>query len=121
MPLIEEFLAGNRRKFTATFGVPNEDPDADPDTLFEDADGNEFVKTDPTTVTFYRRLLLPNAETESWDDGDDEVDHEDTGVFSIELDFDDHGPYAVGVQGTGAVQAYDEVKVEAEKQTARIA
>lgn len=93
-----EILAGNRRKFTVTFQVPDE----------------SGALTDPTTVTFYRRRVDGSDAGEQWVAPDPAISHDSTGVYSLTIDFDDPGVFAVGAQGTGTCKAYDEARIEIE-------
>src|SRR4051794_27284124 len=98
MAIAESFLEGNRRIYTATFKVPDDAGDL----------------TDPTTVTFYRRKIGSGSLTdlESWSYGtDSEVQRASIGVFTFEIGYSDDGHYVIGVGGTGACEAYEEIEV----------
>lgn len=93
MPIDEQFLEGNQRRYTATFAV-----DGDP--------------TDPTTVTFSRRQIGAGTDTETYLYGDDlSVVRDALGVFHIDLDFDESGKFTIGVKGTGDCKSYEETDV----------
>jgi len=89
--LFEQFLEGNRRRYTATFKVP-------------DANG---ALTDPSTVTFYRRKLgsglLTDRETYVYGT-DVAVVRDSVGVFHIDLSYSDDGRYTVAAKGPAPVR-----------------
>jgi hypothetical protein len=104
MSVVEQFLEGNSRRYTATFKVP-------------DAAG---VATDPTTVVFYRRRLDGGSSPlETYTYGVDAVVKDATGVYHLDLSYPDDGPYVVGVEGTGVCEAYAEIDVKVGNAKAR--
>jgi len=100
--LVEKFLEGNRRRYTATFKVPDQNG----------------VLTDPTTITFYRRKEAdPNPETYVYNT-DIAVVREGQGIYHVDLSYsssDADGRYWVGVKGTGTCEAFDELEVLVQK------
>lgn len=102
--LVEEFLEGNRRKYTATFKVPNET-------------GN---LTDPNPVTFYRRKLGSGpANPETYVYGASAVARQSLGIYTLELSYSENGRYVIGAQGEGPCEAYVEMNAVVENAKAR--
>lgn len=97
MAIVEQFLEGNRRRYTATFKVPDE---------------NGAV-TDPSPVNFYRRKLGTDPATlETYLYGvDDDVVRVSAGVYQIDLDYPTDGRYVIGAEGGGPCTAYAELDV----------
>jgi hypothetical protein len=93
MPIDEEFLEGNLRRYTATFEVSG-------------------TPTDPTTVRFSFRKQGPGSSTTAYVYGVDvEVVKLSTGVYYVDLPFAESGRYTIGAKGTGACTAYAELDV----------
>lgn len=103
MAIAVRILEGNQRKITATFLVPGLGADLN--------DPTTWTPTDPSTITFTRiRDGSPDATLEAFLYPAD-LTRVSAGVYETTLDFPNAGTFIVGAQGTGAVEAYDEVAV----------
>lgn len=98
MEISETFLEGNRRRYTATFALLDDDGNPTP--------------TDPTEIFFYRRQLPSSLETlETYQYGVDDVTKVDVGIYQVELSYPDDGRFVVAARGTDACEAYTEMRV----------
>lgn len=119
MAIVETFLEGNRRRYTVTCGVLTSAL-FNPATMFQ-VDGLNYLKTNPDTATFSRlKLGDPIGNLEQFVFGTDpDVGNPSTGVFTVELEYDNDGRYTVGFTGTGACFCYAEIDVVVSNARAR--